>query len=988
MSYRPKIKTNTSGGLTDFPLDAETVKGVDVVTTKQDLLVDSGVNQNIKTLNGNSILGSGDLTITAVASDEKARKLLGEFDVYPYNNDDTKVLRQTGLFNLSKFILDNKDKAFFRSTVGGYQLGPVGLDTRFFPNCVDDGHSRPVAVANYNFITSSPDELWGNVSDYKFGYQYVSLPNTYDTLDKYLQYFGENEVIVQYKLANSYIDSVIPSGQILNLDNNGCQFVRDEWEKQLNLFTTSKFYNFNNTTTGAVTYTSNSINDDNAYAWDRCYFEYTLKPNTTYTYSYINSNGANAKNTQVQYPNSDGTAIEVYDTIVTFTTGSTGVVRITMYFALNDNPATSVTLSNIMLNYGTHPYPYQDFYGKIMHEKDVSDNYLKLSGGSITGNLDVNGATTLYNSSNDYPLALKSNTAKCYLLFKDSNGNNLGWYGVNDSGKPLFYTTSTGDKKIITEMGGQFTGPISFANDTALPQKTLEFVMGMDRFASGGQVGWQTKANFLADWLKLSDNTSGAVIFRNTDTPLNLKSNSLDTYLGFKDANDNMVGWYGITRNHVPVFNWNNTNYTIITSAGGDFNGSISLLGSDLILNTPSSSSHDSGDIRFNYGNGNEKARIWTPDTYSSMQGPYYRCYDGSGNSIYSGRLAIPEETVQRLSWWNYEDSHDANDLRSGTTFAYSSHNTPTTGTIVAFSSMGNGTNYTLQLQGSYGGEELWFRNRQGDINSWQSWKKLALANQLQRIGNTAYYNLGAQYFGGSQYSYYRVKIPVQSSSWSMFMMEFSIRQDYNNGYAGKLIVSCYNYNGNPNAQGFKCFVDGFITNSIKVYASGREYIYIAGINGWGGLTFDRLMLGDNIVEYDLTNTIEIDAVNELPSGYQTANMYYGALTADLPHLYRHIVFITQNIGASSSPLRFVFVFYNTSANDITLNDLLDWCAGNSSAYAFTGVVGSKSTYSVSSACVIGPDSSSNANVRLTYGSSAYYTLDSSWDVVDNCDEV
>lgn len=34
MSYRPKIKTSTSGTIIDFPLDAETVKGVDVVNIK------------------------------------------------------------------------------------------------------------------------------------------------------------------------------------------------------------------------------------------------------------------------------------------------------------------------------------------------------------------------------------------------------------------------------------------------------------------------------------------------------------------------------------------------------------------------------------------------------------------------------------------------------------------------------------------------------------------------------------------------------------------------------------------------------------------------------------------------------------------------------------------------------------------------------------------------------------------------------------------
>lgn len=80
---------------------------------------------------------------------------------------------------------------------------------------------------------------------------------------------------------------------------------------------------------------------------------------------------------------------------------------------------------------------------------------------------------------------------------------------------------------------------------------------------------------------------------------------------------------------------------------------------------------------------------------------------------------------IQRLNWWNEGDSHNANDLLSGTTFAYSTHsNCPTTGTIVAFNCI-NSTGYPLQLQGKYYGEELWFRNRNGDNGTWQTWREL-----------------------------------------------------------------------------------------------------------------------------------------------------------------------------------------------------------------------------------------------------------------------
>lgn len=78
---------------------------------------------------------------------------------------------------------------------------------------------------------------------------------------------------------------------------------------------------------------------------------------------------------------------------------------------------------------------------------------------------------------------------------------------------------------------------------------------------------------------------------------------------------------------------------------------------------------------------------------------------------------------IERLAWWNDGDSHNANDLLSGTTFAYHNHsNCPTTGTIVAFNCI-NSTGYQLQLQGSYYGEELWFRNRNGDNGTWNAWR-------------------------------------------------------------------------------------------------------------------------------------------------------------------------------------------------------------------------------------------------------------------------
>lgn len=73
------------------------------------------------------------------------------------------------------------------------------------------------------------------------------------------------------------------------------------------------------------------------------------------------------------------------------------------------------------------------------------------AGDSMTGTLSVTA-----NSGSDTPINLKSRTAKCYIGFQNSSGTVLGYYGVNDSKLPVFY--SGGDKRIYCSLD---TIPIS-----------------------------------------------------------------------------------------------------------------------------------------------------------------------------------------------------------------------------------------------------------------------------------------------------------------------------------------------------------------------------------------------------------------------------------------------------------------------------------------------------------------------------------------------
>lgn len=80
---------------------------------------------------------------------------------------------------------------------------------------------------------------------------------------------------------------------------------------------------------------------------------------------------------------------------------------------------------------------------------------------------------------------------------------------------------------------------------------------------------------------------------------------------------------------------------------------------------------------------------------------------------------------LQRLQYWANGESHDADDLLTGITFAYKDkHNAPGYGTLVSFSALSMET-YTLQLQGDYVTADLYFRNQNGDTPVWNSWAKV-----------------------------------------------------------------------------------------------------------------------------------------------------------------------------------------------------------------------------------------------------------------------
>ena len=306
------------------------------------------------------VIRNGAFVETELFTEQKSKNIdnalynIGAYDTISGNT----ITRQSWSVNLSKFILENASNLTFRASAGGYELGNDSGIGAFNGALLGTNNLLTATSNNSNFDFVDDSGVYANQLGYKICNTWLSLPNTYTTKDSYIQYFSQNEIIVEYKLATSYTEDIIENEPILNLDSNGCKYVRQEWEKGLNLFDISSFDRTTFSTSG------NTSADFRIELWNstKTTLEYYFDPNTltkelnggTYWLKIgINGNAADDK-------------IWGNKPLVI----SSGTYRLS--YSLSTNQPNSMVVSWIMLNSGTHPYPYQEYNGAIVREKDIT----------------------------------------------------------------------------------------------------------------------------------------------------------------------------------------------------------------------------------------------------------------------------------------------------------------------------------------------------------------------------------------------------------------------------------------------------------------------------------------------------------------------------------------------------------------------------------------------------------------------------------------
>lgn len=337
-------------------------------------------------------------TNRAISQENKALYFKGAFDTETTTGGITTITRQTGYLNLSKLILDNANVGYFRETrTGHYQYGPLGLDINFLP----DTTSGWSGVGNYGFHSG---DAW-SIDDYVFNNYYVALPNTYDTKDKYLQYFREREVIIQYKTATSYTEQVITNQPLITLDQKGSQWLREEWLKGLNLFNNP--YNYINPNANGVSININKnscilngTSNDGFYA---SVGTILLKAGTYYFKEYVLSGSfSNSNLTRIKFglydANNSDIALGLNEGKFTLTQDTT--LDIVIWFG-----DSGITFNNCSIGYmltdSSHAYPYQEYNGKTLHQKDI-EPILLWQNGSPTSELLDNTELTLAQSIDNF----------------------------------------------------------------------------------------------------------------------------------------------------------------------------------------------------------------------------------------------------------------------------------------------------------------------------------------------------------------------------------------------------------------------------------------------------------------------------------------------------------------------------------------------------------------------------------------------------------
>ena len=252
-----------------------------------------------------------------------------------------------------------------------------------------------------------------------------------------------------------------------------------------------------------------------------------------------------------------------------------------------------------------------------------------------------------------YGMIIRNDNTNTYFLPTAANDPQGSWRAPDSTYQfPLYINNSSG--KVTMGNNVEIVG-------TLMLTKTTDAELGANKSPALIVGGTATTAHLELDSNEImakSNGTTGASLYLNSENGAGYVFIN-DGYAGHFTATptsgqivvtDGTTGGIKSSGYSTSSFLSSSTKYALSSSVGGAAL-SVSTQGGDVVLGTTGTSSNDSGDIVWKYGNGNEKMRIWTDPTYTAASGPKYRVYKEDGTLLYAGTLPLADGTGASGTW-------------------------------------------------------------------------------------------------------------------------------------------------------------------------------------------------------------------------------------------------------------------------------------------------------------------------------------------------
>ena len=372
-----------------------------------------------KVING-SLEVSGQITQNGIQVIEKNLYHLGAYDTVDTSNADYDLItRQTGYLILDGRTEQNYDVWDAAPTFWTPRPSDmVAFSGGYYDVCYDAVYSSLIRTSPANVKSNEGTIGCGN------GWSvFVLWPAGFtieSTVSDLRTYLSINPVHIQYKLATYYTEKVIKNQSLNTLDQQGSQWVRNEWEKTMQLWNEHWENGYYKDGTGE------KISDNN---YIRSADKIGVKSGGTYSISapvLINVYGFNNETYVGMLTNTAGQS--------SWTSGQIIIPSNVNQIVFNTaNTGTTSYSGGIMVNEGGHAYPYvpyATFNGFLKEEYNKTLNLFDMNA-CVKNGVQTQSAVTSYSVSNNKLSVTYSSASDGYLYFKQVRTLKAGTYTLS-----------------------------------------------------------------------------------------------------------------------------------------------------------------------------------------------------------------------------------------------------------------------------------------------------------------------------------------------------------------------------------------------------------------------------------------------------------------------------------------------------------------------------------------------------------------------------